>query len=465
MLGKLFSQTAIYGVSATVAKFLNYLLTPYLTRILSQDVYGEVSYLYALIPFANVVLTMGFSTGYFRYASRCESALEKRRLFTTLWSSVSLFSLIVCSLVALFFPSVEVFVMLALILVDNIAAIPLSMLRERGMAFRYTIVNVVGVVVNVAMCVAFYSYIDGAASSAVWVLLANLIASTVSLLLLIPSIVPMVAGWIDRAVLRKVAVYSLPLMVAGIMGVASGYIDRQMIRWILPEDVALSELGVYSAVAKIASLMVIFRQIYTLGAEPFFLQKFSHNDFCRLTSAALRYFLGAGIVIFLSMMLFTDLFSLIIGSGFRAGMDILPILLLSNLLAGVLVNLSFWYKVADMTRYAIFITLSGIVVTVLMNLVLIPDFGYGGAAWARLGGTATMVVLSYAMSKRHYRIDYQPLTLIFYVLYGTVIYLAGEYTSRIDTNWLRWGLNFAMIAIFCIIFALKERIIPIGKWR
>ncbi len=459
MLKQLLSQTAIYGISATVAKFLNYLLTPLLTRVLTGDVYGEVSYLYAIIPFANVLLTMGFSTGYFRFAASCESEDERKRLFSTLWSAVSLFSLVVCAVIAAIFPSPTTITMAALILVDNISCIPLSMLRERGKAVRYTIINISGVVVNIILCYSLYTYIEGASHSAVWVLLANLAASLTSLVLLLPSCAKMFTSRVDIGVLKRVLSYSYPLMVAGIMGVASDFIDRQMLRWMLPEDIALSQLGIYSATAKIAALMVIFRQIYTLGAEPFFLQKFSKEDFGRLNATALKYFAAVGIIIFLGITLYTDVFGLILGSDFREGMVILPLLLLSNLLAGVLVNLSFWYKVADRTKFAVIVTISGITISIALNLWLIPLHGYNGAAWARVGAMVMMVLLSYTLGQRYYPVRYDLRGLLLYFLLGAAIFSAGRYTAEIEGVALRWGVNFAMIMIFCIIFVQREGIL------
>lgn len=455
---QLASQTAIYGASATVAKFLNYLLTPFLTRVMTDTVYGEVSYFYAIIPFANVLLTLGFSTGYFRFAGATTSLGEQKTLFSTLWSAVSLGALVFSVVGAVLFPSPAVMLMLALILVDNVSAIPLSLLRQQGRALYYTLVNVSGVVVNVLLCFWFYLSIEGAAASPVWVLLANLIASGVSLLLLLPPALRMFTFSIDRAVLKKVVTYCLPLMVAGVMGVAADFIDRQMLRWMLPEEIALAELGIYSAVAKIAALMVIFRQIYSLGAEPFFLQKFSRNDFSRLNAAALKYFTAAGVAIFLGIMLFSDLFALILGEGFRVGLDVLPLLLVANLLSGILVNLSFWYKVADKTRFALYVTLAGISTAILFNLVLIPSFGYAGAAWARVGSSLAMVAMSYIFGQMFYPLHYDLRSIARYVGLGAVIYGVSFATDALP-DLARWTINALMMGAYALYFVKKEKLI------
>ncbi|MDE6500128.1 MAG: oligosaccharide flippase family protein, partial [Rikenella sp.] len=298
LLKKLASQTAVYGVSAILSKFLNYLLTPYLTRVLSEQVYGQVNLLYGIIPFANVVLTMGLATGYFRYASKCASVGEKRRLFTTAWGAVAGMALLFGVVMALGNGSLAeamrldpacIAAMTALIVVDNVAAIPLAALREEGRAVYYTIVNVVGVGVNVAACVLFYTYVPEAVRSPLWVIVANLIASTVSLLLLLPNSLRLVSRTFSAPLLRSIFAYSIPLMMAGIMGVAGDFIDRQLIYFMLPVEVADAELGVYTAVAKIAALLMIFRQIYTLGAEPFFLQGFSKEEFRAANAEATKY--------------------------------------------------------------------------------------------------------------------------------------------------------------------------------
>lgn len=461
MLRKLFSQTAIYGVSAILSKFLNYLLTPYLTRILSDEVYGEVSLYYGLIPFANVLLTMGLTTGYFRFAAKCTSDDEKRELFSTVWTAVSMLSVVAFAIAATFSDTINysdvrwyMVVTAALVMVDNINAMPLASLREQGKASYYTVVNVASVVINVIMCWALYTFITGATAEAGWVLVANLIASTVSLAMLLPSAIRMCARRISLTVLRKIALYSFPLMVAGIMGVASDFIDRQMLDMMLPEDVAKSQVGIYSAVAKIAALMVIFRSIYSLGAEPFFLQNFSKEDFRRLNAEALKFFTIAGLAIFLFISLFESLFAPILGKSFRVGMTIVPLLLLANLFSGILVNLSFWYKQAGKTSIAIWVTISGLVVTIGMNYLLIPVYGYEGSAWTRLAATLVMVVMSYILGQIFYKIPYNLKRIGTYFALALGIYALSRYTATLSVS-LQYSANFLLILCYAL-FAIKK---------
>lgn len=463
-LHKLVSQTAIYGVSAILAKFLNYLLTPYLTRVMPVDIYGQVTYLYAIIPFANVILTMGLATGYFRYASKCGNTTDKKRLFTTTWTAVSFMSLLFFGIMWMMGGSLSglmrltpacILAMAGVITVDNIAAIPLAALREQRKAVYYTIVNVTGVVVNVVACILFYTYIPGAKHDPVWVLLANLLASLVSLLLLLPNALKWLSGLFSVKLLKDIFHYSLPLMMAGLLGVSGDFIDRQLLYYMLPPDIAEAQVGIYGGVSKIAALMMIFRQIYTLGAEPFFLQGFSKEDFKATNAAATKYFAIVGIAIYLMITLFSDQFALIVGSDIRVGMDVVPLLLLANLFAGILVNLSFWYKAVDRTRLAVRINGLGILATLLVNMLLIPSMGYHGAAVARVVAMLLMVTVSYVLCQKCFSVPFDLKRIGFYFLLGGVIF-ASSYATRLLPVGIEITLNFLLLLSYVLIASKKE---------
>lgn len=453
----LISQTAIYGVSATLGKFLNFCLTPYFTRIMGAGIFGVLSYYYAIIPFVNVLLTMGMATGFFRYINRAQDMTEKRRLFMTLWISVSAFAIVFCGMGAVFVTDETWVLVFALMAVDNVAAMPLSSLRADGRAGYYTIVNLSGIVVNVGLTVLFYTTIDGAPSTPYWAVLANLIASTVSLVLLLPAIRRFFAWTFSWEVFRRVAAYSLPLMAAGLLGVSSDFIDRQMLIWILPPGSGFDEVGLYSAVAKLASLMIIFRQIYSLGSEPFFLQKFSKDDFQRLNAASLKYFAIAGLFLFLVITLYVDVFGLILGVKFRVGLDILPLLLLANLFSGLLINLSFWYKASDMTHIAFWVTLTGLVLTVAMNWILIPLIGYQGSAYARVAATLATVVVCWVLGQKYYPVPYDLRRIALYFVVAGLIFALSCFTRTFENVW-RWSADFLLLLGFLALVNYKEKL-------
>ena len=447
MLEKLAKQTAIYGISTIVVRFLNYLLTPYYTRIFDQGEYGIVTDIYALIPFALVLLSMGMESSYFRFTTRAEEqggdvAEGKRRVFASTWGITSLNAVIFFIVVLLLNAPISramgeayilhpeyVTIVAAIVMVDVFTIIPFSRLREQGRAMHFVLLKALSVLLNVSLAIGFgVAGLYATEFGVGWVLIANLIASVVTLVALLPStnrIVPR----IDWSLMRKIFVYSLPLLISGIAGTANEFIDRQMIKYLAPGDSAeaMAQLGVYGAIVKIAVVMTLFTQMYRLAAEPFFLSGFKKEEFKEANAASMKYFVMASMVIFLGIVLFRDLFALIVGRDFREGIDILPIVLASNVLAGIWFNLSFWYKREEKTKYAAYITFLGLAITIALSFVLVPTMGYRGAAWVRLIAEAAMVVWSYALCRRHYPIPYDLRRIGEYFAVTVAIYAASEY--------------------------------------
>ena len=444
MLEKLAKQTAIYGISTIVVRFLNYLLTPYYTRIFDQGEYGIVTDIYALIPFALVLLSMGMESSYFRFTTRAEEeggdvAQNKRKVFASTWGLTSLNAIIFFVAVWLFNEPISramgtayiahteyVTIVAAIVMLDVFAMIPFSRLREQGRAMHFVLLKALSVLLNVTLAIGFgIAGLYATEFGVGWVLIANLIASAVTLIALLPS-TNRVAPRIDTALMRRIMVYSLPLLVSGIAGTANEFIDRQMIKYLTPEATAMAELGIYGAIVKIAVVMTLFTQMYRLAAEPFFLAGFKKEEFKEANAASMKYFVIASMLIFLGITLFSDLFALIVGRDFREGIGILPIVLLSNILAGIWFNLSFWYKREEKTKYAMSITLLGLAITVALSFVLVPKMGYRGAAWVRLVAEAAMVVWSYILCKRHYPIPYDLKRIGEYFVVGGATYLLSR---------------------------------------
>ena len=450
MLEKLAKQTAIYGISTIVVRFLNYLLTPYYTRIFDQGEYGIVTDIYALIPFALVLLSMGMESSYFRFTTRAEEEggdiqQNKRKVFASTWGMTSLGATIFFLLVLLLNAPIsramgEVYVLhpeyvvivASIVMIDVWSIIPFARLREQGRALHFVLLKAVSVLLNVGLAIGFgvvglYSTSFGVG----WVIVANLIASAVTFLALLPS-VNRTLPRIDWPLMRKIFVYSVPLLISGIAGTANEFIDRQMIKYLTPGDDAMAELGIYGAIVKIAVVMTLFTQMYRLAAEPFFLAGFKKEEFKEANAASMKYFVMASMVIFLGIVLFRDLFTLIVGRNFREGIDILPVILASNVLAGIWFNLSFWYKREEKTKYAAYITILGLLVTIIFSFILVPKMGYRGAAWVRLIAETTMVAFSYYLCQKHFPIPYDIKRIGEYFAVAAAAYLASEYL-------LTWG--------------------------
>jgi O-antigen/teichoic acid export membrane protein len=464
-INKLASQTAIYGISSIAARLLNYLLTPYLTRLLTRAEYGVVTDMYALIPFALVVLTMGLESGYFRFAG--QEGADKRRIFRAVWGATAAAGAVFFALVMLFRGGIAevmdyartphyVTLVGAIIALDVATALPFARLRQEGRAAMFVAVRVASVATNVALTVVFYSVMHG--TGPVWVFVANLVASALTLVILLPSSLKGQGGNQPHTrVLRPIILYSLPLLIGGIAGTANEFIDRQMIKYLMPPDEAMSALGVYGAVVKIGVVLLLFTQMYRMAAEPFFLSGFKKDDFVRTNAEAMKWFVIASIAIFLGITLFTDLFALLIGPAFREGIYILPVVLVGNILSGVVLNLSFWYKQYGRTRFAILVTGTGLVFTIIFNILLVPQLGYLGAALARLICEAAMVTLSYQLNRRHCPTPYPLKRIANYTLLGTTLYTISFATALLPqiTNYL---CNITLLGIFTLYVIRRERI-------
>ena len=447
MLEKLARQTAVYGISTILVRFLSYLLTPYYTRLFGQVEYGIVTDIYALIPLALTLLTMGMESSYFRFAAKAEAdggdvKGAKRRLFATTWGITTWAALLFFGVVVAFSGQLshwmgEAYVahtdyvvwVGAIVLIDVASAIPFSRLREEGRAMTFVLLKLLGVVVNVALAIGFgMAGLFESHFGVGWVFVANLVASLVSFVLLL-SKVGVTLPRVNWALLRRILVYSLPLLLGGLAGTANEFIDRQLIKYLVPEG-AMAELGVYGAITKIAVVMMLFYQMYRLAAEPFFLQNFKKEEFKAMNAAALKYYLMASMVIFLAIALYRDLFALIVGRSFREGIYILPVVLASNVLAGVWLNLSFWYKREERTSLSIVVTMAGLVVTLGAGVAIIPLWGYDGAAWVRLLSEATMVGVSLYLNRRFYPTPYDWRRIGEYVGVALVLFFGAEWVME-----------------------------------
>lgn len=476
MLEKLAKQTAIYGISTIIGRFLSYLLTPYYTRVFGQADYGIITDIYALIPFALVVLTMGMESGYFRFAAKADAAggdvrAAKKRLFSTVWGITSLAAVVFFVAVAALrepiaramgeaYVAHPEFVVLvgAIVMFDVASCIPFSRLREQGRAGRFVTLKMLNIVLQTGLAFAFGAMGLFATEFGVgWAFVANLAASVITFASILPTTNRTVPK-IDWLLLATVFSYSLPLLVSGVAGTANEFIDRQMIKYLVPEN-AMAQLGIYGAITKIAVVMMLFTQMYRLAAEPFFLANYRKDDFKAMNAAALKYYIIASMLIFLGIALFKDLFALIVGRDFRQGIFILPVVLGANVLSGVWLNLSFWYKREERTWLAIAVTFVGLIFTVLCNVALVPKYGYYGAAWARLASEAAMVAVSYWLNRRYYPTPYPMARIVEYVAVALVVYgasVAGE--RAIAQVAVHYVLNVVLVATYALYVVRREKI-------
>lgn len=462
MLRKLAQQTAIYGISTILVRFLSYLLTPYYTRVFGQETYGIVTDVYALIPLALTLLTMGLESGYFRFAAKAEEGegdplRAKQRLFSTTWGVTTWAAVLFVAVVASWrMPIAEAMgeayaaqplylTLISLIILFDVAtAIPFARLREEQRSMTFVGIKLLSVVLNVVLAFGFgFAGLFATEFGVGWVLVANLAASLATWVVLVATL-QRVSLRIDRKLLGRILIYSLPLLIGGIAGTANEFIDRQLIKYLIPEG-AMADLGLYGALTKLGVVMMLFYQMYRLAAEPYFLSSFKQEEFKVQNAAALKYYVMASMLIFLGIALFRDLFALILGREFREGVYLLPVVLGGNILAGVWLNLSFWYKRAERTSMALLITGTGLLVTVLANCLLLPRYGYAAAAWVRLFSEAAMVGVSIYLNRRFYPTPYAWGRMVEFAVVALALFVAAEQFATHTTP--VWGYAGGVVVL------------------
>lgn len=445
-LKNLAGQTLIYGLGTIIPRLLNYLLlTPFYTRIFIEDQYGVISELYAYAAFLFVLLTYGMETTYFRFA---ENEKHPSRIFSTSLSALFLTSSGFIILISIFADPVShlikypehpeyIILMASIIGIDAFLSIPFANLRFRNKSLRFAAIRIISVVANILFNFFFLvfcpAYLDNNPDSFISILynpdigvgyafISNFLASLITLILLLPDIFKIRFSF-DPSLLRRMLVYSLPLMIVGLAGMINEVSDKIMFRFLLhvpahiqnPEAYSLAQLGIYSANFKLAVLMTIFIQMFRYAAEPFFFSQAKQKDAKELYASVMKYFIIFCLLIFLLVNLYIDLFKYFIGREYRTGLHIVPVVLSANLLLGILFNLSIWYKLTDRTRFGALIALSGSIVTIGLNLLLVPVFGYSGAAWTHFFCNLTMVAISYVLCRKFYPIPYDLKHIFLYI--------------------------------------------------
>jgi O-antigen/teichoic acid export membrane protein len=474
-LKRLAAQTAVYGMSSVLGRFLNYLLVPLFTYTFAPAEYGVVAELYAYMGFLAVLLTFGLETGYFRFRSGGEWAPEL--VYATTLRVLLLGNLAFFVALAWFRQPIAdllrhaehpeyVWWCAGILALDSVGALAFARLRAENRALRFAAVKLIEIAANVGLNLFFILLARRAFESdpqsllgALWhpavgvgyVFLANLAASAFKLVLLAPGLRGALRGF-DATLLRRLLRYSLPMVIIGLAGIVNEMLDRAALKYLLPFDDAtnMAQLGIYSACYKLSVLMTLFVQAFRYAGEPFFFAYAREGDARPTYALVLTWFVISCVFIFLLVTLFLDLFQYFVGAAYREGLFVVPILLLANLLLGVYVNLSIWYKLTDRTLTGAWVTLVGAAVTVVLLFWWIPVYGYAGAAWAHLTCYGIMVVLSYALGRRYYPVPYDLRRVLGYIALGLALYGA----SRLLAAWVAWPALAAGAVLLALFLAL-----------
>lgn len=470
-LKQLAGQTAVYGLGTIVPRLLNFLLlTPFYTRVFVKGEYGMVTELYAYVAFLMVLLTYGMETAYFRFV---ENAKNKDKVYTTALTSLFITSTLFVILVIIFAQpladiiryssNVEYIIYFALIIgIEAFTSIPFARLRQQKKPGRFAFIKIVNVLVNISLNFFFlwlcpvllknnpdsivgliYSENIGVG----YAFISNLVATIVTLLLLIPDIFKTRIQF-DAALLRNMLVYSLPLLVVGLAGMVNEVSDKIFLKYLWPDpETALDQVGIYGACFRLAVLMTLFTQMFRYAAEPFFFAQAKEKNSKVVYADVMKYFIIFGLIIFLTVMLYIDIFKYFIGSNFHEGLFIVPIVLFANLFLGVFYNLSVWYKLNNLTRFGAAIAIVGAIITIVLNIILIPKIGYLGSAWAHFACYFVMMIISYFWGKKYFPINYDLKRILLYTILALVLYAVSHYVKPQEFI-LQLLVNSVLLIIF-----------------
>lgn len=468
-LKSLAKETAIYGVSSIVGRFLNYLLVPVYTMALSAQSggYGVVTNIYAWVALLLVLLTCGMETGFFRFANKGED--DPLRVYSTTLLSVSIGALTFLVLGLLFLKPIAgwleygkhpwyVGMMMIVVAMDAIQSIPFAYLRYKKRPLKFAALKLLFIFLNIALNLIYYVGLKG--SDVGYAFLFNLVCTSVVMLCMISEFRGF-AYVLDRELLKRMLRYSLPLLVLGIAGILNQVADKIIFRFVYPDEAeATVQLGIYGAASKIAMIMAMFTQAFRFAYEPFVFGKSREKGNREMYAQAMKFFIIFTLLAFLAVMFYMDILRHIIGRDYWPGLRVVPIVMAAEIFMGVYFNLSFWYKLIDETRWGAYFSLTGCTILILMNIFLIPKYGYIACAWAGFTGYGVAMLLSYFVGQKKYPIRYDLKAIGSYVLLAAVLYLAGEYIP-VPNIYLR--MTFRTVLLLLFIAYIVKRDLPLRQ--
>lgn len=475
-------DTAIYGTSSILGRFLNWCLVPMYTRVFPEAQYGIVTNLYAYVAILLVILIYGMETGFFRFTNheRWENPMQVYStslisLLTT--SSVFIFAVCLLSpeIAGALGPRVQtsyVWMLGVTIGIDAFTAIPFSYMRYKKRPIRFATLKFINIGLNIGLnlffillcpwlwtrCPGLISWFYSPTFGIGYIFLANLISSIVTLLMVTPEL--RVPFKFNGKLLKEMLVYSFPLLILGAAGLMNQTIDKILFPFLYDNKALADEqLGIYGANYKIAIVMVMFTQAFRFAYEPFIFAKSkgeSVEQRKKSYSDAMKYFIIFSLFIFLGVMFYLDIIKHFIGSGYTEGIKVVPIVMLAELFFGVFFNLSLWYKLTDKTIWGTWFSLMGLAVTVVGNVLFVPRYGYIACAWSAFASYGFMMVISYFVGQKKYPIKYNLPRIAIYVISAMALYLVAIVATT-DSAILNYAIRTVLLALYiAVVFRFEN---------
>ena len=468
-------DTAIYGLSSIIGKFLNYLLVPLYTYVLARtDDYGIVTNLYAWTALLLVILTYGMETGFFRFANREDYNAQSvyKTAFLTLLSTSTLFAV----LVVLFQQPIANFMgyanhsefiamMSVTVALDAFACIPFAYLRYQKRPLVFAALKLLFVVLNIGFNILFLVILGK--NDVFYVFFSNILATIIQTLCLLPFTMPK-GGHYDGQVLKDMLRYSLPLLVLGVAGIMNQTLDRILFPYLYTGADAQAQLGIYGACFKVAMVMMMFTQAFRYAYEPFVFAKHKDRQSVEAYADAMKYYIIFSYLILLGVIFYLDIFRYIVASAYWEGLKIVPVVLWTYVFQGIYFNLSFWYKLTDETKWGAYFSLIGLGITLVLQIVGVPLIGYWASCGSSLVCYFVIMLLSYFIGQKKAPIPYDLKNIGGYTAL-TVGLLAVYYAIRlyyIHNMWILMAIGTILIGIYLYVLTRKDfPLTALAKWK
>ena len=464
-LKSLAKDTAIYGLSSIIGRFLNYMLVPLYTHYMPKESgdYGVSTNIYAYTALILVLLTFGMETTLFRFAN--DEKARPDTVFSTAMSVVGTLTAVFLLLIFGFIEPIsgalgyadhpEYLQMMAIVVaLDAVQAIPFSYLRFQKRPIRFASLKLLFIALNIGLNIIYFVLLGK--TSVYYVFFINLLCTGFITLFFVPDLLRI--NWhFDAALLRQMFSYSWPILILGIAGILNQVADKIIFPLVYPDPTEANiQLGIYGSCVKIAMIMAMITQAFRYAYEPIVFAKSKDADKTEYYAAAMKYFLIFTLLAFLCVVGWMPLLQYIIGADYREGLGVVPVVMAAEIMMGVYFNLSFWYKLIDRTIYGAWFSLAGCLVLFAVNILLIPNYGYWACAWGGVAGYGTAMVLSYIVGQRKNPIPYPMADICTYIAATVVLYIL---MAAIPESWpsvLHLIINTLLIIAFVALIVKRD---------
>ena len=471
-LKSLAKDTAIYGLSSIVGRFLNYLLVPLYTHYMPKDSgdYGVSTNIYAYTALILVLLTFGMETTLFRFAN--DGKYKPDTVFSTAMSVVASLTAVFLLLIFGFIGPISgalgytehpdyLLMMAVVVALDAIQAIPFSYLRFQKRAIRFASLKMLFIVLNIAMNVIYFVVLGK--TSVFYVFFINLLCTGLITFFFVPDMFRI--QWkFDSQLLKVMFSYSWPILVLGIAGILNQVADKIIFPLVYPDEAQANvQLGIYGSCVKIAMIMAMITQAFRYAYEPIVFAKSKDADKTEYYATAMKYFIIFTLLAFLCVMGWMPVLKYIIGADYREGLGVVPIVMMAEIFMGIYFNLSFWYKLIDKTIYGAWFSLAGCIVLFAVNILLIPTYGYWACAWGGFAGYGTAMILSYIIGQKKNPIPYPLKSIALYFMTAMVAFALMEWGENYLPAWGSFLFSNLMILAFVVMIIKKD--LPLSRFK